>query len=73
MTSQCRATGPVAVVGYSPKARKTDHLIRERVQSSRTQLRLFCWEHNNQSSFIEAVAVAVESESSKPDTRNVAT
>ncbi len=27
MTSQCRAPGPV--VGYSPKARKTDHLIRE--------------------------------------------
>ncbi len=45
------------------------------VQSSRTRLRLFCQKHNNQSinqsSVVDAIAVAVRNESPKPDTRHV--
>jgi hypothetical protein len=39
------------------------------VQSSCTRLRLFCQKHNNQSSVVDAIAVAVRSESPKSDTR----
>jgi hypothetical protein len=41
------------------------------VQSIRTRLRLYFRKHNNQLSVVDVVAVAVESESTKPDTWNV--
>jgi hypothetical protein len=41
------------------------------VYSSRTRSRPFCRKHNSESSVVEAVKVAVQSESHKPETQHV--